>query len=198
MPRSLSTYHVQYRYTFCHYTRTNWIRWSPMTSSQKSQSLPTGSTQSCAVLETPHGKKKARLCLDPKDLNKNITTQELSMTKLPALHGKKFSSVADTNKGYWITNRVCYAPFNTFFGRLHFKRLPFGVIVTQDIFQRKLDDVYKNTPDVTGIADDVTISGSTEKEHEQAFTHMLEASWMGNVGLNSEITVQATMGKLLW
>lgn len=154
-----------------------------MTSSQKSQSLPTGSTQSCAVLETPHGKKKVRLCLDPKDLNKNIAIQEPSM-KYYQHSMERSCPPSQTPKGYWITNRVCYAPFNTLFGRLHFKRLPFGVIVSQDIFQRKLDDVYKSIPDVMGIADDVIISGSTEKEHEQAFTRMLEASRTNNVDLN--------------
>ena len=59
----------------------------------------------CNVKETPEGKKKIRLCLDPKDLNKNLrrehyytrTIDEL----LPQLHGKKFFSVVDTKKGYW-------------------------------------------------------------------------------------------------
>jgi len=59
----------------------------------------------CNIKETPEGNKKIRLCLDPKDLNKNIgrehyytcTIDEL----LPQLCGKKFFSVVDTKKGYW-------------------------------------------------------------------------------------------------
>ena len=75
--------------------------------------------------------------------------------------------------------------FNTPFGRYRFKRLPFGVVVSQDIFQRKLDDIYRNIPNVTGIADDIIIYGSTEEEHDQAFVNMLEATRANNVSLNS-------------
>ena len=75
--------------------------------------------------------------------------------------------------------------FNTPFGRYRLKRLPFGVVVSQDIFQRKLDDIYRNIPNVTGIADDIIIYGSTEEELGQAFVNMLEATRANNVSLNS-------------
>ena len=59
----------------------------------------------CYIKETPDGKKKVRLCLDPKDLNKSIcrehyytrTVEEI----LPLLHNQKYFSVVDTKKGYW-------------------------------------------------------------------------------------------------
>ena len=59
----------------------------------------------CNIRETPEGKKKIRLCLDPNDLNKNIhrehyytrTIQEL----LQQLHGKKFLPFVNSKKGYW-------------------------------------------------------------------------------------------------
>lgn len=58
----------------------------------------------CNVKETPDGKKKVRLCLDPKDLNKNTRRQHYySRTVdeiLPSLHGKNYLSVVDTTKGY--------------------------------------------------------------------------------------------------
>ena len=57
----------------------------------------------CNVKETPNGKKKVRLCLDPKDLNKNIRREHYySRTVdeiLPLLHGKNYFSVVDTTKG---------------------------------------------------------------------------------------------------
>ena len=59
----------------------------------------------CNVKETPDGKKKVRLCLDPKDLNKNIRREHYYSRTideiLPLLHGKKYFSVVDTTKGYW-------------------------------------------------------------------------------------------------
>ena len=125
----------------------------------------------CNVKETPDGKKKVRLCLDPKDLNKNIRREHhYSRTIdeiLPLLHGKRYFSVVDTAKGYWHveldqeSSLLC--TFNTPFGQYRFKRLPIGIVVSQDIFQRKLDDIYKNIPNVSGIADDIIVFGSTEK-----------------------------------
>lgn len=148
----------------------------------------------CNIKETPEGKKKVRLCLDPRDLNKNVRREHYYTRTideiLPQLHGKKHFSVVDTKKGYWHveldheSSLLC--TFNTPFGRYRFKRLPFGVIVSQDIFQRKLDQVYQGIPNVTGIADDLIIFGSTPQEHDKAFIQMMEASREGNIGLNSD------------
>lgn len=71
-------------------------------------------------------------------------------------------------------------------GRYRFKRLPFGVVLSQDIFQRKLDEDYNGIPNVMGIADDIVVCGSTELEHDRAFIEMLEATRAHNGSLNSE------------
>jgi len=147
----------------------------------------------CNVTTTEEGKTKVRLCLDPKDLNENIRREHYYTRTideiLPKLHNKKYFSVADTKKGYYHveldyeSSLLC--TFNTPFGRYRFNRLPFGVNVSQDIFQRKLDDVYQGIPNVTGIADDILITGSTPEEHDKAFVDMLEATRNNNIGLNS-------------
>ena len=148
----------------------------------------------CSVKETSDNKKKVRLCLDPKDLNKMIR-RERCYTRtideiLPSLHGKKYFSVVDCKKGYWHVeldhNSSLLCTFNTPFGRYRFKRLPFGVRVSQDVFQRKLDEAFKGIPNVTGIADDIIVSGATVEEHDKALRAMLDASRRNNVGLNSE------------
>ena len=147
----------------------------------------------CNIKETSNGEKKIRLCLDPKDLNKNIRREHYYTRNidehLPLLHGKKFFSVVDTKKGYWHVelddDSSFPCTFNTPFGRYRFKRLPFGVILSQDIFQRKLDEVYRGIPNVMGIADDIVVCGTTESEHDHAFIEMLEATRAHNVSLNS-------------
>ena len=50
-------------------------------------------------------------------------------------------------------------------------------------FQRKLDEVYRGIPNVTGIADDILICSSTEQEHD-----LLQArcACENNVSLHSE------------
>ena len=148
----------------------------------------------CEIKDTFNGKKKVRICLDPTELNKNIQREPYYTRTLdeimPLLHGKKYFSVVDTKKGYWhvdLDEESSYlCTFNTPLGRYRFKRLPFGVKVSQDIFQRKLDEVYKDIPNVTGIADDILVVGKTQEEHDEAFIRMLEASRANNIGLNSD------------
>ena len=148
----------------------------------------------CSVKETSDNKKKVRLCLDPKDLNKMIRREHYYTRTideiLPSLHGKKYFSVVDCKKGYWHVeldhNSSLLCTFNTPFGRYRFKRLPFGVRVSQDVFQRKLDEAFQGIPNVTGIADDIIVSGATVEEHDKALRAMLDASRRNNVGLNSE------------
>ena len=59
----------------------------------------------CNIKETPEGNKKIRLCLNPKELNKNIRREHYYTRSidelLPQLCGKKFFSVVDTKKAYW-------------------------------------------------------------------------------------------------
>ena len=107
----------------------------------------------CYVTEKPDGSRKARLCIDPQDLNKNIKREHYYSKTideiLPLLHGATKISAGDTNKGYWHieldyeSSLLC--TFNTPFGRFRPKRLPFGVKVSQDIFQRKLDEILRHS-----------------------------------------------------
>ena len=148
----------------------------------------------CNVKETSDGKKKVRLCLDPKDLNEMIRREHYYTRTideiLPQLHGKKYFSVIDLKKGFWHVeldeDSSLLCTFNTPFGRYRFKRLPFGVRVSQDVFQRKLDEAFRGIPNVTGIADDILVSGATLEEHDKALKAMLEASRKNNIGLNCE------------
>ena len=99
-------------------------------------------------------------------------------------------SGSDTTKGYYHieldyeSSLLC--TFITPYGRFRPTRLPFGVKVSQDVFQRKLDEILKDVPNVTGIADDILVYGRTDTEHDLAFINMLETCREKNVGLNSE------------
>ena len=105
------------------------------------------------------------------------------------LFGSTKISASDTNKGYYHveldyeSSLLC--TFNTPFGRFRPTRLPFGVKIAQDIFQRRLDEILKDIPNVAGIADDILVFGSSDIEHDQAFINMLETCRKNNVGLNS-------------
>ena len=69
-------------------------------------------------------------------------------------------------------------------GRYQFKRLPMGIVVASDIFQKKLDAVYIGLPGVTGIADDMIIFGKTELEHDRNLLQFLETTRKNGLVLN--------------
>ena len=94
------------------------------------------------------GKPKLRICLDPSNLNKAVIREpykymvpdELSSK----LAGATAITVVDCSKGYWheelTEESSLLTTFNCSLGRYRFTRMPFGVSVTGDVFQRKLDE----------------------------------------------------------
>ena len=147
----------------------------------------------CHVTEKPDGTKKVKVCLDPKDMNKNICREHYYSKTideiLPLLHGAKKVSASDTNKGYfhvemdYESSLLC--TFNTPSGRFRPKRLPFEVKIAQDVFQCRLDEIFQDIPNVARIADDILVCGSSDIEHDLSFINMLEACRVNNVALNS-------------
>ena len=59
-----------------------------------------------------------------------------------------------------------YLTFNSPFGRFRFTHLPFGLCVSQDVFQQKMDFILEKCPGAVSIADDISKHDPTEKEHD--------------------------------
>ena len=87
------------------------------------------------------------LCLDPCDLNRAIchnhhktSTVEEVTHKFGNLH---YSTKLDAHHGYWSIvfdeKSSLLTTFNIPFGRHCFLHLPFGLVCSQDIFQKKMD-----------------------------------------------------------
>ena len=49
--------------------------------------------------------------------------------------------------------------FACHFGRYRYKRLPFGVEMAGGMFQRKIDEIHKDMPNVFGIVDGILAAG---------------------------------------
>ena len=117
---------------------------------------------------------KLHLCLDLCDLNEAIchdhhkmpTMEEVThefahscfFTKLDACHGY-WSIVLDQDSSLLTT-------FNSPFTGYCFLQLPFGLVCSQDIFQKKMDQILEECQGCIGIADDITVHGHTEAEHD--------------------------------
>ena len=88
--------------------------------------------------------EKLRLCLDPKDLNRAImgchyktpTMEELAHKLSGAQHFPKL----DAKGGYWSipldAESQLLTTFHSPFGRFYFRRMPFGLVMSQDVFMQ--------------------------------------------------------------
>ena len=72
------------------------------------------------------------------------------------------------------------------FGRFQWTQLPTGTVVTQDIFQSKLDSIFIGMEGVTGIANNMVIAGRDKMEHDRNFLAFMEKCMDNKFTLNSE------------
>jgi hypothetical protein len=123
-----------------------------------------------------------RVCLDPRHLNnaikrcphKTLTVEETN----PLFAGSKVFSKLDAKCGYWSVpleeKSQLLTTFRTPFGRYCFKRLPFGLNISQDIFQQRIDEILEGLEGCIGIADDICVFGRTEEEHDRRLVALME------------------------
>ena len=146
---------------------------------------PTDWVNSIVLSETKNGKgevTKIRVCLDHRDLNKWAKREHYRSKTVnevvTELNGAKFFTIVDAKKGYWhvpLNEESSYlTTFSTPFGRYRFKRLPFGLVVSQDVFQKQLNTTFEGLDGVTGIADDTFVYESSEVEHDRNLTKLME------------------------
>ena len=79
-----------------------------------------------------------KICLDPRPLNKAIKRQRHIIFNLA---GAKYFTILDVKCGYWQVPLDCESSklttFSTIFGNYKFLRHPFGLNVSQDVFQKR-------------------------------------------------------------
>ena len=102
-----------------------------------------------------------------------ITRCPLWRKSLTSLTHSCYFTKLDTHHGYWSIildqESSLLTTFNSPFGRYSFLQLPFGLICSQDMFQKKMDQILEECQGCTGITDDITVHGCTEAEHD---THL--------------------------
>lgn len=153
---------------------------------------PTDWVNSLVVSRKSNG--KLRVCLDPKDLNKAIkrchhktpTVEEITYN----LGGAKCFSKLDAKNGYWSVKldheSSMLTTFNTLLGRYRYLRMPFGLVMSQDVFQRKMDQILEQCDGCIGIADDVIVFGKNEQEHDKNLIKLMETARKYGLVFNSE------------
>ena len=134
-----------------------------------------------------------RICLDPKDLNRAIrrchhkapTLEELTHS----FSGATVFSKLDAKNGYWAVEldeeSQLLTTFNSPFGRYCYQRMPFGLVMSQDVYQSRIDQIVEQCPGVVGIADDMVVYGQSEKEHDRNLHKLMKVAKKSGLVFNS-------------
>ena len=135
---------------------------------------------------------KLCLCLDPHDLNKAIChdhhkTPTMEEVAHEFAHSCFFTKL-DAHHGYWSIVLDQDSSFNSPFGRYHFLWLPFGLVCSQDIFQKKMDQILKECQGCIRITDDITVHGCTEAEHDACLQDLMHIACKYNLVFNPQKT----------
>ena len=137
---------------------------------------------------------KLRLCLDPKDLNRTImrchyktpTMEELAHK----LSGAQHFSKLDAKNGYWSilldAESQLLTIFHSPFGRFCFRRIPFGLVMSQDVFMHRMDMILEKCPGIIGLIDDVIFYGKTKEEHDSNLHNLMRIARTEGLCFNSE------------
>ena len=64
--------------------------------------------------------------------------------------------------------------------------MPFGLVMSQDVFQQKMDQILEQCPGTIGIADDVAVFGRTEEEHDQSLHNLMQVAAKSGLVFNSK------------
>ena len=128
-------------------------------------------------------KWEIRLWLDPARLNQAlIRLLHIGPTLndiLPKLNNAWHLSLIDVSSGYHnlkLDEKLSYlTTFACQFGWYRYQRLPFGAAPAGNIFQRKMDEIFKDLPNVFGIADDILVLGYDVdgKDHDHTLWRVL-------------------------
>ena len=154
---------------------TQWKRWGHFMSVKNNRFGPEFSLQ-------PEISGRLRISLDPKDINRAIKrTHDHPRTLEEITHklaGATVFSKLDARHGYWSVSidqeSSMKTTYNRLFGRDRFLRLPFGLNLSQDVFQERMDQIIEQCPGTISIAnDDVGVFGRIEDEHN-ANLHQLK------------------------
>ena len=122
--------------------------------------------------------------------------EKMTTKKIPTLEeinpifaGANIFSKLDAKAGYWSVplheESQLLTTFRTPFGRYCRRRLPFGLNVSQDIFQARMDMVVEGLEGVANIADDVGIAGANNEDHNNKLIKFMDRAQAFGLCLNS-------------
>lgn len=162
---------------------------------------PTDWVNQMAIATKKNGSQ--RICIDPRSLNLALEREHYQLPVLddilPDLAKAKIFSKVDLSHGYWHCtleeDSSMLTIFSTPFGRYRWTRLPFGLSVSSEIFQKRLVQALEGIVGVACIADDILIYGigdtldEARQDHDKNLSLLLERCRQKSVKLNRDKVV---------
>lgn len=159
---------------------------------------PTQWVSQMAAVHKANG--KLRLYIDPQPLNTALMREHYRLPVLddilPKLKDAKVFSKLDIKEAYWHVRldkqSSLLTTMITPFGRYRWTRLPFGLKVSSEIFQRKLDEALDNLDGVFSVVDDIIIAGcgpnvaSAQRDNERRLANVLRRCEDRHITLNED------------
>ena len=112
-----------------------------------------------------------RICQDPRHLNTVLRRPHHETPTIEEITrhftGAKIFSKLDAKAGYWsihLDTELQLLTFQSPYSRYRFQRLPFGLSISQNIFQMKIDQILEHVDGAIGIADDVVVYAKSEED----------------------------------
>ena len=92
-----------------------------------------------------------------------------------------YHNLKHDRKSSYLTTFPCQ------FGRYRLIRLSFGVAPMEDMFQRKINEIFKGLPNVFCIADDILIVGYDHngRDHDRTLKQVVQFCCQENLKFNS-------------
>lgn len=155
----------------------------------KSQT-PTEWVHNMVIVEKPN--KSLRICLDPKHLNHALKQHFYQIPTLEdltfKLAGSEFFTVLDLKDGFWQieleddSKDLC--TFSTPMGCYRFERVPMGLNIAPELFQKYNEQNFGDIEGVFIYIDDILIATKTEEEHSVVLKKVLDRAKELNIKFN--------------
>ena len=105
------------------------------------------------------------------------------------LSGAKVFSKLDAKDGFWIihldTQSSYLTTFNMHKGCYQFLHMPFGLKMSQDVFQMQMDQITDRLPGVIAIHDDICVFGKDTADHDNNLLQLMKTAQGHGLVFNS-------------
>ncbi len=153
----------------------------------------TKATDWCAPISVTLKKNgKLRLCVDLRKLNKSLKRESLELPTMediaPTFKDSECYSLLDASNSFWQmpldAKSQELTTFITHIGRFCFTRLPFGITIASEIFQRKMHEILDGVEGIAIYQDDIIVHGKSTAEHDMRLQLALKKIEKSGLKLN--------------